>query len=207
MVLIGLIAAAVLLLAPPGAPDSSAPPVSAPSSSPDDEDSDEDSAGGGPGGDGGAAPTPEVGPSPGATPVDGSEVPAPTDPTAPVNRLPELPQPAPLVEAPLPESAFASGELVSGFPAAVAGPAPGDQVLESSVASDGGTMQAALKARSDASPETVATHFRQAWADLGLTTTGNDEIAASDPFTAVTLAISQSGTGTIYTVFATLRTE
>lgn len=153
------------------------------------------------------AGTPLAGPSPEATPVDGSEVPAPEEGTAPSDRLPALPQPTPLIAAPLPENASATGELVAGFPSSIASAAGDDEVLESSVTSDGRTMQAALKARTDATPATVTDRFRASWSALGLTPTGGEQVSASDPFTTVTLAFTESGTGTIYTVYATLRTE
>lgn len=204
VVLAGLVTAAWLLLTPPGAPDS--PPGTAPTTSAGSQNSPGD---GSFPSDAGTStpPTPQAGPSPGATPVEGSEVLPPTDQNTPRNRLPLLPQPTPLISAPLPDAASASGELVAGFPSAVAAPAPGDDVLDSAITSDGSTMQATLKARTDATAATVSDYFRQMWAGLGLTPTGGGEVAASDPFTTVTLAVAESGTGTIYTVFATLRTE
>lgn len=200
VVLAGLTAAAWLLLAPPGVPGASvsATPETPPVDGAHDEGSPSENT---------PSSSPDPGPSPGAAPVEGSEVLAPTDSTPPLHRLPALPQPTPMVHAPLPVNASARGEVVTGFPTAVAGPRAGDDVLDSSLTSDGDTMQAALTARTDATPEDVAAHFRSAWGALGLTPTGGDQIAASDPFTSVTLAVHESGTGTVYTVFATLRTE
>ena len=150
---------------------------------------------------------PQTGPSPGSTPVDGSEVLPPGASTTPTNRLPEVRQPTPRVATPLPASATQRGALVEGFPSDIAGPAPGDDVIESSIVSDGLTLQAALTARTEATPDMVTAYFGAAWNRSGLSPTGGDATAASDPFTSVTLAVAATGTGTIYTVFATLRTE
>ncbi|GAA3923405.1 hypothetical protein [Microbacterium invictum] len=207
VVLAGLTVAAWLLLASPGAPGAGMPATAPSSGASAGTPSDDDDAP--PASDDGSSTetTPNAGPSPDSAPVDGSEVLPPADSAAPSNRLPPLPQPTPLVEAPLPENASARGKLVDGFPAVVAGPAPGDDVLESSITSDGTTMQAALTARTDDSPDAVAEHYRATWSTLGLAPTAGETVSATDPFTSVTLAITESGTGTVYTVFATLRTE
>lgn len=150
-----------------------------------------------------------AGPAPNATPVDGSEVQPPADQSAPSDRLPPLPVAVPLVTAPLPATSSARGELVTGFPIAVAGPAPGADVIESSVSSSGTVMQIALTARTDATPEDVTAHYRSLWAGLGLSDAGGeDALAYASPFSSITLAFTDgSGTGTVYAVYATLRTE
>lgn len=167
-------------------------------------------------GDAGSAPTttaaaavPTTGASPDATPVDGSEVVEPTPDQMDADRLPALPQPTPRVAVPLPANASMQGAIVDGFPSAVAGAAPDSDVVDTSVSSDGTTMQAAMSARTDRSPSDVADHYRGMWAALGLApaTDGTDDVAYSDAYTSVSLAIRESGTGTLYTVFATLRTE
>lgn len=157
-----------------------------------------------------AAPAvPTTGASPNATPVDGSEVVEPTPDQMDAGRLPALPQPAPRVAVPLPENASMQGAVVDGFPTDVVGAAPDSDIVDTSVSSDGTTMQAAMSARTDRSPSEVADHYRRTWAALGLApaTVGTDDVAYSDAYTSVSLAIRESGTGTLYTLFATLRTE
>jgi len=147
--------------------------------------------------------------SPGATPVDGSEVIAPEPRQSDSARLPTLAQPTPRVVAPLPADAAEQGGLVEGFPTTVADPTAESDVIDSSVSSDGSTMQAALNARTDQSPAAIADHYRAMWAGLGLApvTVEGDDLAYADRFTSVTLAVRESGTGTVYTLYATLRTE
>jgi len=160
-----------------------------------------------PGGSASAAPT--TGASPGATPVDGSEVVAPVAGATDAARLPALTAPTPLAAAPLPAEAAEQGGLVAGFPEQVAAPAPSSEVIDSSVTSEGTTMQAALNARTALSGADVTEHYRAAWTALGLAPVAGDAaaLAYADRFTSVSLAVRTSGTGTIYTVFATLRTE
>ncbi len=154
-----------------------------------------------------AAPT--TGPSPGATAVDGSEVIAPDPQQTDSARLPALPQPTPLVAAPLPADAAEQGSLVTGFPTEVAAPTAQSDIIDSSVTSDGTTMQAALNARTDQTPDELADHYRALWAGLGLApvTSEGSTLAYADQFTSITLAAAESGTGTVYTLYATLRTE
>lgn len=168
-----------------------------------------DPNGGGTSGTDGAAPTPTTGASPGATPVDGSEVVAPDPQQTDSAALPALPQPKPLVSAPLPKDAAEQGALVDGYPTDVAAPAPASDVIDSSIASDGTTMQAALNARTDQTPDEIADHYRAVWAKLGLapTTADGSTVAYADQFTSITLVARESGTGTVYTLYATLRTE
>lgn len=166
---------------------------------------------------GAAAPTPETatsaapttGASPGATPVDGSEVVAPVAGATDATRLPALAAPVPLVTAPLPADAAEQGGLVTGFPEQVAAPTTGSEVIDSSVASEGRTMQAALNARTAQSVADVTEHYRAMWTALGLAPASERAatLAFADSFTSVSLAVRESGTGTLYTVFATLRTE
>lgn len=176
----GIVVALVLLLAPPGGPESGSPST-----------------------------TPTVGPDPDATPVDGSEV-QPPDPTATAGAgLPPRQPDEPLVTAPLPESASADGELVDGFPADIMGPTDDSDVLSSSIATEGDTMQVTLVARTDASEEDVTQHFRALWTDLGLSDAGPSGSAAlsyGDSLSSLTLAFTPaSGTGTVYMVYGVLR--
>ena len=150
-----------------------------------------------------ASPTPTAAP----TPVDGSEVLPPAPKQTDAARLPALAGPTPLATAPLPADAAAQGSLVPGFPAQVAGPAPQSEVVDSSISSDGTTMQVALTARTDQSPDDVTAHYRALWSSLALSPVdAGAGLAYADAYTSVTLAFTSSGTGTLYTVFATLRT-
>lgn len=155
--------------------------------------------------------TPTAGPLPGATPTTGSEVQDPAAGRPDLGRIPPLPVATPLVSAPLPESATANRKLVGGFPAKIMGPAPDSDIVSSAIATEGSTMQVTLVARTDASPESIVAHYRDVWAQLGLidqgTTNGNGAAYAS-PHTSLTLAFSpESGTGTVYTILGSFRTE
>ncbi|MFB7891617.1 hypothetical protein ACFC1I_05415 [Microbacterium sp. NPDC056044] len=159
-----------------------------------------------------ASPSPTVtqGPIPGATPTTGSEVQEPDETAAPIDRLPPLTTSTPLVSDPLPASGSASGELVKGFPADLMGPAPESQVLESSISTEGSTMQVSLVARTDATADDVREHYRTLWAGLGLTDTssGDGSVTYSDAFSSISLAFStSSGTGTVYMVYGVFRTS
>ncbi|MCC4908019.1 hypothetical protein [Microbacterium sp. cx-59] len=148
------------------------------------------------------------GPAPGATPVDGSEVLPPTSGEDP-NRIPPREADPPIVSAPLPAAASASGHLVTGFPASVVGPATGDDVIDSSVSPEGTTLQVTLTARSDRGADEIRTHFRELWASFGLLAreaSVQNQLFASDT-ASVTLDVVETGTGTVYSLFATLRTE
>lgn len=182
---VGLAAAAVLMVRMPGEPPATTDALAGASASP-------------------GAPQ-----APAPTPVDGSEVLPPEPHQTESARLPALPQPTPLITAPLPADAAAQGSIVAGFPVTLAGPAPQSDVIDSSIASDGTTMQAALTARTDEAPDAVAAHYRDAWAALGLSPAGGDgaDLAYTDRFTSISLAVSETGTGTVYTLYATLRTE
>ncbi|MCT9002641.1 hypothetical protein [Microbacterium memoriense] len=186
VVAVGLVAAAILFFTPPTPPSGAAATTATAS----------------------AAPT-AAGPRPDATPVDGSEVQPPADQSAPSDRLPPLPMPTPLITAPLPETSSARGSLVDGFPSTVAGPAPGADILESSIASADTVMQVTLTARTDATQDEVIAHYRSTWSALGLSDAGGEApLAYTDQFSSATLSFTPgSGTGTVYVVFATLRTE
>lgn len=159
-----------------------------------------------------AAPsaTPTPGPLPDATPTTGSEVKAPDATAPPADRLPPLSAPSPLVSAPLPGSGSASGELVDGFPTNAMAPAPASEVLQSSIATEGDTMQVTLQARTDATPEEVSGHYRALWSSLGLAdvTSGGADASYADALSSLSLAFSAStGTGTVYTVYGVFRTN
>lgn len=160
------------------------------------------------------AGSPEVaaataGPLPGAGPTSGSEVEPPAPVASDRAHLPPLPAPTPRVQTPLPASASASGSLVDGFPVEVMGVAPGSEILESAITSDGTRMQVTLTARTDASIEDVRAHYREQWTAPGLASVGaGDDVAASDEYTSLSLEISaSSGTGTVYLLYGVFRTR
>ncbi|MDR7110854.1 hypothetical protein J2X03_000710 [Microbacterium trichothecenolyticum] len=161
----------------------------------------------------GAMPEPSVthGPVPGATPTTGTEVPDPDTSAPPTSGLPPLPAPTPLIDGPLPDSGSESGALVDGFPDSVMGPVPGSDVLESSIATEGSTMQVTLVARTDASADEVRSHFRELWSQLGLTeSAGGIEgaVTFSNDHSSLSLAFAPaSGTGTVYMIYSVLRTS
>lgn len=158
----------------------------------------------------GPAATPTRGPIPGATPTTGSEVQTP-DPTASAaDRLPPRADATPLVTEPLPASGSAKGELVRGFPVDAMGPAPDSEALESSIATEGATMQVTLVARADSSAADLRAYYRTLWSGLGLAATesGDGSMTYSDGFSSLSLAFSPaSGTGTVYMIFGVFRTS
>lgn len=158
-----------------------------------------------------AAPsTPTRGPVPGAAPTTGSEVQTPAPEQSDSNGLPPLPEVAPRVTAPLPESAQSEGTLVDGFPTAEMAPANASEVLSSTIATEGERMQVSLMARTDADQDSILQHYRQTWSALGLTdaaqTGGSAELVFADAFTNLSLVFSPtSGTGTVYTLYGVYR--
>jgi septal ring-binding cell division protein DamX len=155
-----------------------------------------------------AAPTDAatLGPVASATPVDGSEVLRPTN-DEPLNRIPPREPALPTLDGPLPAAGSAQGRLVAGFPVAVVGPAEGDEVIDSSVAPEGTTLQVTLTARSERDAEAIRDHYRALWVPFGLTpqTHSTDELSFRSATASVTLDVVGTGTGTVYTVVATLR--
>lgn len=149
------------------------------------------------------------GPAPGATPTTGSEVQSPDSEDSVGPGLPPIPTPTPLVTAPLPAPASAEGALADGYPAEIAGPSGGSDVLTSSIASEGNTMQVTLVARTDASADDVRAHYRDVWSGLGLAETASGDSAATsfgDTYTSLSLAFAPaSGTGTVYMIYGVLR--
>jgi hypothetical protein len=149
-----------------------------------------------------------AGPAASATPVDGSEVLPPTS-DEPLNRIPPREPALPMLSGPLPAAESAQGRLVAGFPVAAAGPAEGDEVIDSSVAPEGTTLQVTLTARSDRDAEAIRDHYRALWLPFGLAaqTPSTDELSFRSATASVTLDVigTGTGTGTVYTVVATLR--
>lgn len=155
------------------------------------------------------APAPALGASPGATPVPGSEVIAPTPDQSPLTRLPPVSQPTPLVTAPLPPNGTRQGGLVDGFPTQIVGESADSEVIDSSVTSEGATMQASLRSRTDRTPAEVLDRFRDVWSALGLSpaAAADGTLTFSDLHSTLTVSVAETGTGTLYTLYATLRTE
>ena len=157
-----------------------------------------------------AAPADAVTPGPvaSATPVDGSEVLPPTS-NEPLNRIPPREPAPPTLTGPLPAADSAQGRLVAGFPVAVIGPAEGDEVIDSSIAPEGTTLQVTLTARSERDAEAIRDHYRALWLPFGLTpqARSTDELSFGSATASVTLDVVGTGTGTVYTVVATLRAE
>lgn len=152
-------------------------------------------------------PTP--GAVPGAPRVEGSEVLPPEPGDVPNDRVPPLPPRRPLVTSPLPADGHLQGALVTGFPTAVAGPVSPAEVIDSAITAEDVTMQATLTARTELSPGDVRAHYGALWASLGLAPSSDPAATSySDEYSAITLAFAPtSGTGTVYTVYAVLRTE
>lgn len=182
-VVIGVIVVIALLNAPTGAPaGASATPSSSATTGP--------------------------GPSPDATPADGSEVPSPEPSASATSGLPPRTPDEPLVTTPLPESATADGELVDGFPSDVMGPPDDTTIVSSSIASEADVMQVTLVARTDASQEDVLAHYRSLWSDLGLTDspTESADLSYANEYSSLTLAFTpSSGTGTVFMVYGVLK--
>jgi hypothetical protein len=153
----------------------------------------------------------QPGPDPEATPTTGSEVLPPEGDAEDENRIPSRTPAGPLVPAPLPESATGEGTLVDGFPDAIMGPAPGADVVQNAIATEGTTMQVSLVARTDAARDDVSAYYAQLWASLGLTPqadAGDGTLSYTGGFESLSLAFTPaSGTGTVYMIHGVFRTE
>ena len=166
-------------------------------------------------GDPGATPSatvsPSRGPDPQGTPVAGSEVQTPDPSATNPNRLPPRHETGPLIEPPLPPSASAEGALVDGFPAHIMGPTGTSDIVSSSIATEGDTMQVTLVARTDEPQQDVRAHFSSVWNSLGLAESPSNETASltvEDGSNSLSLAITpSSGTGTVYMVYGVFRTS
>lgn len=158
---------------------------------------------------GAPAPTSTRGPLPGATPTSGSEVQSPAPQQTDQGVIPPRTSTDPLLSEPLPASGSAEGQLVDGFPADVMGPASDSQVVSSAIATEGSVMQVTLVARTDSSAADVTAHYRDLWANLGLTpqdSAGAAGTSSTGRGASLTLAFSpDSATGTVYTILATFR--
>lgn len=150
-----------------------------------------------------AVPAAPAGAAASGTPVAGSEVLPPAEPAP--GGLPRT-WTTPRVQAPLPASSSATGELVAGYPTDLAAPAPGSEVLDTSVASDVGAMQFTLRARTDEPIEEVIAYYRSIWSGLGLAAATDADASYRDDYSAVTISAQATGTGSTYTVSGVLRT-
>lgn len=148
------------------------------------------------------------GPVPGSTPTTGSEVLPPTS-TAGPNQHPTPTPATPLVSPPLPKSGTKQGGLVAGFPAKIMGPIKGSDVISSSIATQGDTMQVTLVARTDTSEKSIRSHYEKLWASLGLSESGSSEGNPSyaGPYESLTLAVKTTGTGIQYSIYGVFRTK
>ncbi len=140
--------------------------------------------------------------------IDGSEV---QDPGTREDRrtagVPTLRPVAPVFAGPFPKSGAADGALVDGYPDDIAGPFRGDTVIESAIVVDGDVMQVTLTARSAASAADVRREIDARWAALTLTPVpaDGDAVTYRGSGIALTLTADETGTGTIYSVFAVIQ--
>ncbi|GAA5083433.1 hypothetical protein GCM10025760_00060 [Microbacterium yannicii] len=113
------------------------------------------------------------------------------------------------MSGPLPESGTSEGALVEGFPSEVMGEIEGSEVLSSSIAAAGDTMQVTLVARTDATPESIRSHYTELWTSLGLSeaTMSDGNLGYVGPYESLTLAVSTSGTGIQYSIYGVFRTK
>jgi len=86
-----------------------------------------------------------------------------------VERLPLPDLGEPLVGSPLPESGFATGELVDGFPEGVVPPAPDSDITSSSIAVEGERVQVGLTAVSTGTATELLEFYRSVFEALELT--------------------------------------
>jgi hypothetical protein len=138
----------------------------------------------------------------------------PEAPEAPVSSLSELlppTNPAPLVTTPLPRAATAEGRLVRRFPDALR-PTRAARVQSSSLSPMGDRLQVGLVATTSLSPEQVLIAYRTRLARRGMNETtappsvaGSDAAAFRQGDSVVTLTVTPRGSGTSYSLHATLR--
>ena len=173
---------------------------------------------------GSATPTTSAGPTPSSSagaigPTSGSAMPptaAPrtaTEVLADQTAAPTLPPSAkrePLVSAPLPPTASAAKKLVAGFPAAIA-LKPKSTIVNSSVSSSGGTMQATLSAKTEADGAEVIAYYEKLFAKIGLagspvpSTGGTESYSFARGNDSVTLTVTPSkSNGSSYALFGVL---
>ncbi|WP_438354495.1 hypothetical protein [Microbacterium sp. CJ88] len=171
-------------------------------------------SGTGSGADGGPSTNVTQGPLPDATPTSGSEVLPPTGSVD--NTLPPVAPPVPiepvapaeaLVPPPYPASATAEGDLAAGFPVDVLGPMPASDVISSSIATEGSTMQVTLEGRTDTAVADVRAYYAQKWAALGLQeqSTSDGSLTYTGRGAALSLSANEGGTGIRYTLFGVFR--
>ena len=145
--------------------------------------------------------------------TDGKEMPeAPESTAKSLSDLLEGVRTTPLVTAPLPRAASARGRLVTRFPPALR-PIRATRVETSSISRLGDRLQVALVASTSLAPEDVLLAYRTRLAGRGLVeqtappaTPGSQAAAFRRGRSTVTLAVTSQGSGTGYSVQASLHT-
>ncbi|MFZ3454197.1 hypothetical protein [Arthrobacter sp. 7Tela_A1] len=125
----------------------------------------------------------------------------------------DLPEAMTLINLPLPPADAAEGRLVGGFPEQLVPPAPATEVVSSSVAASGNTLQAGLRATGAAVPRDVLAFYSEHFRNLGFqpgaeeTVGGTTSAVWSYGTSSVTLSIGPEAGGTAmdYSIFAVLR--
>lgn len=150
----------------------------------------------------------------GGSDPSGDVLEVPVAPAATVDSLGELlgDSERPLVTAPLPRAASASGRLVGGFPALLR-PAPGSRVDSSSVSPADDRLQVALVGSTALAPGRVLLAYRTRLGRRGLleqptpqTAAGAQAAALQRGRSVVTITVTREGARTSYSVVATLHT-
>lgn len=112
-----------------------------------------------------------------------------------------------LVSLPLPPTASATGTVVAGFPTDVMPGIPESLIDNTSVATEGDRMQAALEARTSLETTDVLAFYRQHFAPLGLlespTTTAkrSSTLSFARGDDSITLAVTAVAGGSTYVLF------
>jgi hypothetical protein len=154
---------------------------------------------------GGLTPTAAPSPTPTRAAGSGSEVLPPTaTPTTPHLGV----DPTPLVTAPLPKTASATGKLVTGFPSGVISIPADTKVTSSAISTQGNRMQATLVGTSAAPVGDVLSYFEAACTKLGLTSTvtpsapGTQATSCARGNDRITVTTEAQPGGTRFTIFA-----
>ncbi|MCC3297247.1 hypothetical protein [Arthrobacter caoxuetaonis] len=125
----------------------------------------------------------------------------------------DVPEPMTLISLPLPPADAAEGRLAGGFPEQLVPPAHATEVVSSSVAASGNTLQAGLRATSAAAARDVLAFYSEHFSGLGFqpgaeeTVGGTTRAVWSYGTSSVTLSIGPDAGGAAldYSIFAILR--